>query len=256
MKILHLVFVATLVLCLAQTVSAASVSPLAVQVGQTSEHTIVVNRYYRIREANRVMVTGDGVTAEVIHPTKVDSREKENDYRYNRAVRIRFTAAPNAAPGIREFRISGPWGAIPVGRVLVVRDPLAFEAEDPKKKIFNNTLQTAEEISLPATVCGQLTAVRRSKADLGTDTDWFKFKVQAGQKLTFNVVSMRLSRMLAAQFQIADPIIFLHNQYGSTLATSDNCFASDPCLSYRFERAGEYYLQIRDVRYRSNSTYH
>ena len=61
--------------------------------------------------------------------------------------------------------------------------------------------------------------------------------------------------MLAAQNQVADPIIFLHDQYGSTLATSDNQFAADPCLSYRFERAGEYYLQIRDVRFGSNSNY-
>ncbi len=149
----------------------------------------------------------------------------------------------------------GPWGAIPIGRVLVVRDPLIFEAEDPKKKIFNNTLQTAEHISLPATVCGQISGVRRNKRDTGTDTDWYRFKVEAGQNLTFNVVSMRLSRMLAAQYQVADPIIFLHDQYGSTLATSDNSFAADPCLSFRFEQAGEYYLQIRDVRFGSSSTY-
>ena len=54
---------------------------------------------------------------------------------------------------------------------------------------------------------------------------------------------------------MADPIIFLHDQYGSTLATSDNRFAADPCLSYRFQRSGEYYLKIRDVRFGSNSTY-
>ena len=74
MKQLHLICAASLTVCFAQTASAASISPLAVQVGQTSEHTISVGRYYRIREANRVMVTGDGVTAVVVLPKKLSSR--------------------------------------------------------------------------------------------------------------------------------------------------------------------------------------
>jgi hypothetical protein len=257
MKHLHLLCAASLVACFSQPASAASVSPLAIQVGQTSEHTISVSRYYRIREANRVMVTGKGVSAVVVLPKKLTSSEQENDSRYNKVVRIRFTASPQAIPGIRDFRITGPWGAIPIGRVLVVRDPLTFEKENPRQRntTFNNTLQTAEAISLPTSVCGLLSGIRRSKQDTGTDTDWYKFKVEKGQELTFNVVSMRFSRMLAAQFQVADPIIFLHNKFGTTLTTSDNRFAADPCLSYRFERAGEYFLQIRDVRFRSSSTY-
>jgi hypothetical protein len=255
MKHLPLLCATMLAVCFAQTASAANIDLLAVQVGQTSEHTITVGRYYRIREANRVMITGAGVTAEMILPEKLSSSQMENDYQYNKAVRIRFTVTPQATPGIRDFRIVGPWGAIPMGRVLVVRDPLIFENEDPKKKIFNDSLQTAEPVSLPATVCGQISGVRRNKQDTGTDTDWFKFKVETGQKLTFNVVSMRLARMLASQNQVADPILFLHDHYGSTLATADNRFAADPCLSYHFERAGEYYLQIRDVRFGSSSTF-
>ncbi len=140
MKHLRLVCATALAVCSAQTVSAANIDPLAIQVGQTSEHTITVGRYYRIREANRVMVTGEGVTAEVIHPEKLSSAQKENDSQYNKAVRIRFTAAPQATPGIRDFRIVGPWGALPVARILVVRDPLIFEQEEPKKEIFNNAL--------------------------------------------------------------------------------------------------------------------
>ena len=201
------------------------------------------------------MVSGDGVTAEVTHPEKLSAAQEESDSQYNKAVRIRFTVASQAAPGLRDFRIVGPWGGLPIGRVLVVRDPLTFENEEPRKEAFNNTRQTAEPISLPATVCGHISGIKRSKNDTGTDTDWFKFKVEAGQHLTFNVVSMRLTRMLAPQFQIPDLIVFLHDQYGTTLATSDNCFASDPCLSFRFDRAGEYYLQIRDVSYRSYSTF-
>jgi hypothetical protein len=255
MKLLHLICTAALAVCFGQTVSAASIHPLAIQVGKTSEHTIVVDRYFRIRDANRVMVSGDGVTAEVIHPEKLTAAQEENDSQYNKAVRIRFTVASQAIPGLRDFRIVGPWGGLPIGRVLVVRDPLTFENEEPRAEPFNNTRQTAEPISLPATVCGHISGIKRSKTDTGSDTDWFKFKVEEGQHLTFNVVSMRLTRMLTPQFQVADLIVFLHDQYGTTLATSDNSFASDPCLSFTFDRAGEYYLQIRDVSYRSYSTF-
>jgi hypothetical protein len=49
-----------------------------------------------------------------------------------------------------------------------------------------------------------------------------------------------------------DPMITLRNSSGSTLATSDNYYAGDPLLYYKFEQAGEYLLEIRDVRYQGN----
>ena len=39
---------------------------------------------------------------------------------------------------------------------------------------------------------------------------------------------------------------------GTVLASADNYFAGDPLLHYRFDGAGEYYLEIRDTRYGGN----
>ncbi len=49
-----------------------------------------------------------------------------------------------------------------------------------------------------------------------------------------------------------DPIITLRNRKGSVLAMSDNYFFADPLLQYTFAAEGEYYLEIRDVRYQGN----
>ncbi len=40
---------------------------------------------------------------------------------------------------------------------------------------------------------------------------------------------------------------------GALLASSDNYYAGDPLLHYRFEQAGEYVLVVRDVRYQGNA---
>ena len=35
---------------------------------------------------------------------------------------------------------------------------------------------------------------------------------------------------------------------GTVLASNDNFYAADPLLHHKFDLAGEYYLEVRDVR--------
>src|SRR6185369_10423978 len=85
------------------------------------------------------------------------------------------------------------------------------------------------------------------------DLDCFKFKVEAGTALTFHVRSRRLEdRIHDLQTQV-DPIITLRNSAGSTVAMNDNYYSADPLLHHKFEQAGEYVLEIRDVRYKGNA---
>ena len=49
-----------------------------------------------------------------------------------------------------------------------------------------------------------------------------------------------------------DPIITLRGPNGSTLAVADNDISGDPLLCQRFDRAGDYTLEIRDVRYKGD----
>src|SRR5205823_3465933 len=47
----------------------------------------------------------------------------------------------------------------------------------------------------------------------------------------------------------ADPILTLLDESGRELDSADDYYGPDPLLVHRFEKAGTYVLQIRDVRY-------
>lgn len=211
-----------------------SLHPVAVQVGQTSEHTI--KSRYSMFGANKVLVTGDGVTGEIVHPEiKEDAKDKEPNLQ---TMKVRFKVAPEAKPGVRDFRIATPQGASTLGQLVIVRDALVSESGK------NNSADEAQAINVPCTVCGAI-----EKAE---DVDFYKFSVEAGQAFTFHVRSMRLQNKIHDLQQHSDPILTIRNAAGVTLAASDNYFFADPLVSYTFEHAGQYLLEIRDVRFQGN----
>ncbi|MFQ5733432.1 MAG: hypothetical protein ACE5KM_15955 [Planctomycetaceae bacterium] len=212
-----------------------SLKPTAAQLGKTSTHTVYSR--YTMHGADRVLITGQGVTGEIVTPMKP---VKPGAARPNLTkIQIQFTVAPNATPGVRDFRIATPNGVSTLGQLVIVRDPIVVE------KGKNNTAATAQRVTLPATLCG---AIERNE-----DVDYFKFAARAGQSLTFHVRSMRLQDRIHDLQKHADPIIAIRNAAGSTLAQSDNHFAADPLLTHRFPSDGEYVLEIRDVRYHGNT---
>jgi hypothetical protein len=211
-----------------------SLKPVAAQVGQSSEHTI--NSRYSMYGAYQVLVTGAGVTGEILHPEmKEEEKEKPPSLQ---TMKVRFNVAPDALPGVRDFRIITPQGASTLGQLVIARETVVSESGN------NNTAEQAQAITVPATVCGTI-----EKAE---DVDFFKFHVEAGMSLSFHVRSMRLQDRVHDLQQHSDPIIAVRNASGTTLATSDNYFFGDPFLTYRFEHAGDYFLEIRDVRYQGN----
>jgi hypothetical protein len=211
-----------------------SLKPVAVQAGATTECTVTSR--YSMHGATQVLVSGEGVSAEVIHPqTKPDDKDKPPNLQ---SLKLRFTVAGDALPGVRDFRLITPQGASTVGQLVVARDPVVVEAAG------NDTLEKAQAVSIPATLCGCF-----EKAE---DVDFFKFRAAAGSQWTFHVRSMRLQDRIHDLQTHADPILSLRNASGTTLATNDNFFYGDPFLSYRFEQEGEYWLEIRDVRYQGN----
>jgi hypothetical protein len=223
-----------------------SVKPAAAQIGQTTEHE--VNARYILSGADQVIVAGDGVKGEIVPEEKSDKDPKEEPkpgrrrgrgQRNASKIKVRFTVAADAIPGVRDFRIITPHGASTVGQIVVARDPVVNESAD------NDTLAKAQEIALPATVCGAI-----EKAE---DLDFFKFKVEAGTGLTFHVRSQRLLNRLHDMQIRVDPMITLKTAAGVTLAANDNYYAGDPLLYHKFEQAAEYVLEVRDVRYQGNA---
>jgi hypothetical protein len=211
-----------------------SIGPVAVQVGKTSE--CEVSARYNLYGAYQVFVTGEGVTGEVDPPAKreTDPAKKPQVSK----LKVRFKVAADAVLGVRDVRIATPQGVSTLGQIVVVRDPVLRETAN------NDTLKTAQPITLPATVCGAIEKVE--------DVDYYKFTVAAGTALTFHVQCQRLENKIHDLQEHADPILTLRNTAGTVLAANDNYFFGDPLLHYRFAAAGEYYLEVRDVRYGGN----
>lgn len=209
-----------------------SLKPVAVQVGTTSE--ITVNSRYSMHAAESVLVTGGGVLGEVV-PPEVKTDDKSPNVV---ALKIKISVAADALPGVRDLRVVTAQGVSTVAQLVVVEDPVVVE------QAKNDSVAEAQVIALPATVCGCF-----EKAE---DLDFFKFNVEAGQSLVFHVRSQRLQDRIHDLQAHSDPILTIRNAQGSTIAAADNVFHGDPFLCHRFEQAGEYLLEMRDVRYNGN----
>ncbi|MDE0818496.1 MAG: PPC domain-containing protein, partial [Pirellulaceae bacterium] len=97
---------------------------------------------------------------------------------------------------------------------------------------------------IPATLTGVI--------EKGEDRDYFKFSIDAPTQLVFHCRCMRLQDRIHDLQKHADPMITVKNSQGSTIAANDNYFAADPFMVVKFQQAGEYYLEVRDVRFTGN----
>lgn len=213
-----------------------SLKPVAVQVGTTAECEL--QSRYTMLGAFQVFVTGSGVTAEIVPPEMPELKPGEKPKEVTK-LKLKITATTDALPGVREFRLATPRGASTLGQLVVTRDPVIAEQAD------NNTRDKAQAVTFPATLCGTI-----EKAE---DFDFYKFTVEAGQSLTFHVRAQRLEDKIHDLQNHVDPILFLRDSTGGVVAMSDNAFFADPFLAHTFTKAGEYFLEIRDVRYQGNT---
>jgi hypothetical protein len=208
-----------------------SISPVAAQIGATTECEIEAR--YSLHGTYKIFVSGDGVVGEMDAAAALKPGEKRPNVS---KLKVRFKVSPDAVPGVRDVRLATPLGASTLGQLVVVRDPIVRE-----KAENNDTMKTAQPITVPCTVCG---AIEKRE-----DVDYYRFHVAAGTALTFHVRCHRLQNRIHDLQEMADPILTVRNSAGTVIASDDNTFAADPLLYHRFEREGDYYLEIRDVRY-------
>jgi len=213
-----------------------SLKPAAAQIGQTTEHEL--NARYSLAGASEVLVTGDGVTGEVIPNEKETPEDRAKNDVMGSKCKLKFTVKADAPPGVRDFRVMTPHGVSTLGQLVIARDPVVSEIAE------NDTLDKAQAFSVPSTLCGTI--------EKGEDLDWYRFSVEAGSSLTFHVRSQRLQNRLHDMQTRVDPRITLRTAQGATVASNDNFYAGDPLLNYSFAQAGEYLLEVRDVRYQGN----
>src|SRR5215813_5840846 len=163
-------------------------------------------------------------------------------------VRLRLEVRPDAKPGrypVRLITRNGVSNALPIE---IVDGPVVAEPAG-----LHETQESAIAISgLPATYAGRL--ARRG------ETDYYSFHADAGQVVTFQVVSgfpQIAAAGSAATVPNFDPAITMYERAGSwfdprrlnRLAYNDEpvwVFGrnTDPLLVHRFARAGEYLLRI------------
>ncbi len=141
----------------------------------------------------------------------------------------------DSAPGVYAVRLATGQGISNV-RLLVVDDlPTVVEATD------NVSLAKAQQLQFPVAVEG---------AAKDESRQYYKFRVEAGQRLSVEVLARRIGSPL-------DPFVRLLDDRGKELVYSDDDEATgaDSRFVHRFEAAGDYYLEIGDVRYYGNAAY-
>ncbi|HVX12497.1 MAG TPA: PPC domain-containing protein [Pirellulales bacterium] len=150
----------------------------------------------------------------------------------------RCTLAADAPVGIYAFRLATAKGVSNLRLVMV--DDLPYVADNGN----NKTLATAQAVAFPAAVDG---------AAEGESYDFYKLTLPSGQRISVEVVARRLGSAL-------DPVIRLLDATGRELAYSDDepGIGADSRFVYQVPAAGDYYLELRDIRYQGspNHRYH
>lgn len=116
--------------------------------------------------------------------------------------------------------------------------PEAFETNP------NETPDTAQRITLPATVNGRIFASFSPRPDV----DCFRFTATKGQVLALEVVAARLGSPLDAVLSVLDTT-------GKELATNDDARGRDAALTFTAPEAGEYIARISDLTGRADETF-
>lgn len=226
-----------------------SVNPVAIEVGKTTVCEIRVDKNFiaphtldqaAIERSTKVLVTGEGIEATVLppEPQTEDKLPPDQKKRARERVRIAITAAPDAQLGPRQLRFLAPYGASTLGSIVVVSDPPLSEAGD------NDTIATAQPVALPATLCGAI--------DKAEDIDVYKFHATEGSLWTFCAHAAALQDVIYLLHEHTDLVLTLRDSRGTVLATNDNFSAADPLLTFRVPITGDYFLEVRDVRFSGN----
>jgi len=163
------------------------------------------------------------------------------DNKNGNAAKLRVKAeVPADCPiGLYTIRVVTKSGVSNIRPFVVDALPVVAEV------VTNRTKEGAQAVSLPVVVTGR------------TDTeasDYYKFKVNAGQTVTFEVLARRIGSPL-------DPIIVLHDaktnrELVALYADDTPGLQSDCRLTHTFKESGEFLVEVRDTTYRGGNDYH
>lgn len=201
----------------AQAPSIGAITPGAVAPGQPA--TITINGGGL-----------DGVTA-LWSTFPCQSALAPGDMNGKQAASVQFalTVPPEAPVGIHGVRVYSPRGVSNLKLFCVDDLPNVAEAAG------NGSLKTPQELTIPCAVDGVVDNLTR---------DFFKFKADKGQLITLEVLARRLGSPL-------DASLYIYKENGSEIAYSDDAegLSSDPQIAFKAPAAGNYIVEVRDIRY-------
>ena len=207
-----------------QAPSVASVSPLAVTPGAAVDLKL---RGANLAGAKSLWTSfpAEAVVAPGVEGNGTNASE----------VTFRVTTPAEGHVGVHGLRVVTAGGASPIR--LVVVDDLPSIAQ----QAGNTSRQAAQAVTVPCAVDG---AVENLKLN------YFRFKVEAGQRVAIEVLARRIGSPL-------DPTIRVFDPSGREIAWSDDApgLSSDPQLVFHAPAAGEYVLELRDIRYQGSGSH-
>jgi hypothetical protein len=142
---------------------------------------------------------------------------------------------PSVGPGIYGLRVVTPGGVSNLKLIMVDDLPTVPEKSDNKSR------EKAQTLKLPVAIDAACEA---------ETSDFYAFEVKAGDRLSIETVARRLGTPVDATIRLLDAA-------GRELAYADDdeTAGADARLSHRFEQAGQYFVEVRDVRYLGSGSY-
>ncbi len=147
----------------------------------------------------------------------------------------RITVPRGEQVGIGALRLISTEGVS--NPIFVVLDDLPTVAEAPD----NHTIVQAQLLQPPTAVDGQCDAVQ---------DDFYRFRANAGERLSFEVVSQRIGARL-------DPVVRVFKADGKEIQRFDDAegVGGDTRFAHTFDAAGDYLLALTDVRHLGGGDY-
>ncbi len=150
-------------------------------------------------------------------------------------VTFAFKVPPEAPVGVHALRIANPTGISNMWLVMVDDLPSLAQVKP------NAVPAQAQALTAPVGVDGSVDTLSRN---------YYKLTVTAGQTLSFEVVARRLGSPL-------DPMLRVLDTQGRELAYSDDApgLGGDSRLTHTFKDAGEYVVEVRDIRFQGGGNF-
>lgn len=146
---------------------------------------------------------------------------------------ITITPGSDIPVGIHAVRVLTDHGVSPIRFLLIDDLPTVAQAGN------NTSAETAQVLTVPAAVDGSIGNL---------SLQYFKFTAAEGQRLSLEVLARRIGSPL-------DPMLRLLDARGRELAFSDDApgLSGDAQLSHTFTAAGDYLVELRDIKYQGGA---